>query len=98
MLLKATTEVEFSFDNEMYKQVDGVAMGSPLGPILADIFVGHCESSIPEDHWPCLYDKFVDDTFALFDNEEGSQQFSEVLNNLHPALAFALELENTGYR
>ena len=30
MLLKATTEVEFSFNNDMYRQVDGVAMGSPL--------------------------------------------------------------------
>ena len=31
-----TTGVEFSesFNNVMYKQVDGVAMGSPLGPVL----------------------------------------------------------------
>ena len=71
--------------------------GFPWDPFrLADIFVGHCESSIPEDHWPCLYDRFVDDTFALFNNQERSQQFSEVLNNLHPALAFTLESENDG--
>ena len=30
MLLKATTEVEFSFDGTLYKQVDGVAMGLPF--------------------------------------------------------------------
>ena len=28
----ATRSVEFSFNNEMYQQKDGVAMGSPLGP------------------------------------------------------------------
>ena len=30
--------VEFSFNNQMYKQLDGVAIGSPLGPALANIF------------------------------------------------------------
>ena len=42
--LKTVLGVEFSFDGKMYKQIDGVAMGSPLGPILANIFVGYLES------------------------------------------------------
>ena len=29
-----TSSVEFSFNNKMYRQIDGVAMGSPLGPAL----------------------------------------------------------------
>ena len=41
-----------------------------------------------------LYDRFVDDTFALFGNEERSQQFSEVLETLHSALAFVLQSKN----
>ena len=36
-----TTLVEFSFNNTSYKQVDVVAMGSPLGPALANIIVGY---------------------------------------------------------
>ena len=40
-----TTSVEFSFNNIMYRQIDGVAMGSPLGSALANIFVGYYESS-----------------------------------------------------
>ena len=36
----ATSSVEFSFNNNMHRQIDGVAMGSPLGPALANIFVG----------------------------------------------------------
>ena len=35
----ATKSVEFSFNNVMYKQTDGVAMGSPLGPALSDILL-----------------------------------------------------------
>ena len=46
LLLKATTEVEFSFNSIIFKQTDGVAMGSPLGPTLANIFVGYLESKI----------------------------------------------------
>ena len=34
------TSVELSFNNATYKQIDGVAMGSPLGPALSNIFVG----------------------------------------------------------
>ena len=37
----ATTSVEFNFNNKMYKQIDGVAMGSSLGPALTNIFVGY---------------------------------------------------------
>ncbi|XP_046848123.1 uncharacterized protein LOC124441700 [Xenia sp. Carnegie-2017] len=43
LMMAATKGVEFSFDDTMYKQIDGVAMGSPLGPVLANIFVGYHE-------------------------------------------------------
>ena len=31
------------FDQVMYRKIDGVAMGSPLGPILANAFLCHFE-------------------------------------------------------
>ena len=40
----ATKESFFMFNNKYYKQVDGVAMGSPLGPALANIFMCSFES------------------------------------------------------
>ena len=36
----------FSFNNKIYKQIDGVAMGSPLGPALENIFVGYQEEKL----------------------------------------------------
>ena len=45
-MLIATRRVEISFNNQMYKQLDGVAMGSPLGPALANIFFGVHESRL----------------------------------------------------
>ena len=46
LMKSATSSVEFSFNNTMYKQTDGVAMGSPLGPALANIFVGYYEEKV----------------------------------------------------
>ena len=38
---QATAESSFIFDNKFYKQIDGVAMGSPLGPTMANAFLCH---------------------------------------------------------
>ena len=39
----ATSESSFILDFLLYKQIDGVAMGSPLGPTLANAFLCHYE-------------------------------------------------------
>ena len=39
----ATSQTSFLFSGNMYDQVDGVAMGSSLAPILANIFMGSHE-------------------------------------------------------
>ena len=38
LLKLATTQSSFIFDNKLYKEIDGVAMGSRLGPTLANDF------------------------------------------------------------
>ena len=43
LLELATLDNHFLFNNEIYKQIDGVAMGSPLGPTLANVFMSHME-------------------------------------------------------
>ena len=36
----------FSFNNKFFKQQDGLPMGSPLSPLLADIFMDNFESNL----------------------------------------------------
>ena len=78
----------------MYKQLDGVAMGSPLGPALANIFVGFHESRLFDNTVkPGFYFRFVDDAFAIFGSELDCDQIKGKLNLLHPALKFTVEKE-----
>ncbi len=39
LLELSVKESAFIFNNKIYKQVDGVAMGTPLGPTLANAFL-----------------------------------------------------------
>lgn len=43
LLLFVTKKSHFVFDGDYYDQIDGVAMGSPLGPVLANIFMCNFE-------------------------------------------------------
>ncbi len=97
MLRMATVDVEFSFNNSMYRQIDGVAMGSLLGPILANIFVGFHEVRLFQKiKQPAMYLRYVDDTFVLFDKQEEVDSFLLQLNSLHSALQFTKDEEKDG--
>ena len=90
----ATSSIEFSFNNCIYRQIDGVTIGSPLGPALANIFVGFYESKIFDKiSKPQIYYRYVDDTFALFQDEADSETFLTNLNSLHTSLKFIWEKE-----
>ena len=41
-----TKKMHFSFNGKIYKQTNGVAMGSPLGPVIANIFMVHLEEML----------------------------------------------------
>ena len=62
-----TKSVSLSFSDNMYRKVDGISMGSSLGPILANISVGFYEKLF-FDRFPksYIYLLYVDDTYAVF--------------------------------
>ena len=52
----------FMYNDKLYKQIDGVTMGSPLGPTLADFFLGCQEEKIFEHNCnvvPKLYLRYI---------------------------------------
>ena len=46
LLTLCTKNVHFSFNNEIYIQIDGVGLGSPLGLVIANIFMVKLETTL----------------------------------------------------
>ena len=88
----ATKDQFFQFNGDLYKQVDGVAMGSPLGPLTAHTFTCSIEEKLArENKLPDFYERYVDDTFALVPDLAATTNFLSVLNDAHPAIQFTME-------
>ena len=72
-------------------------MGSPLAPVLANIFMGfHKSKWLNENNFnkPKFYLRYVDGIVAAFVNEQDSLIFLNFLNNRHPNIKFAIEKQN----
>ena len=88
------------FNNKYYKQVDGVAMGSLLGPALANIFMSSFESKCLRDclndFKPMFYRRYVDDIFVLFFSPDHADKFREYLLSKHSNIKFSTEKDEDG--
>ena len=90
--------MEFSFNTEMYKQLEGMAMGSPVWPTLANILVDFNESKFFDNTVkPDVYFKYVDDTFIIFGSEMDCDRFPEKRYLLHLVLKFTVEEQNSSF-
>jgi hypothetical protein len=89
----------FKFNGKYFKQPNGLAMGSPLSPILADIYMDHFEknlfssSSELTKNVLCWY-RYVDDVFCVWGGSKRQLQlFLTRLNSLNKNLKFTIEVE-----
>ena len=71
-------------------------MGSPLVPVLANLFMGHHERiwlQQYDDPAVYFYRRYVDDTLCLFNNEKDALEFFQYINGKHPNITFTMETE-----
>ena len=96
LFMFATAQTHFLYNGEYYDQVDGVAMGSPLGPVLANIFMGHHEKVWLQEYpgeGLLFYRRYVDDIFCLFERQEQVKEFLDYINSKHRNIKFTCEEE-----
>ena len=90
----ATPGTHFMSEGKFYDQIDGVAMGSPLGPVLANLFMGYHEQKWLESFEECeliLHGRYLDEIICLFNSESDADKFFVFLNQRHPKIKFAIE-------
>ena len=82
----------FSFQGRFYQQTEGAAMGSPISPIVANLFMEDLEVQVirTSPTPPSLWKMFVDDTFTIIKKEDRSS-FLQHLNSIHQNIKFTCE-------
>ena len=95
-LLQIATGGYFLHRVKLYCQINGVTMGSPLGPTLANFFsVAHLENQFMAQQdvfMPVHYSRYVDDILCVFNSFEYVKMFLIFLNNMHSNLEFSCEI------
>ena len=89
----------FKFRDEFYEMSDGLAMGSPLSQVLANLFMEDSESralsSLEDNKRPQCWHRYADDVFSVVKQHFLSATLQH-LNNQNPAIEFTMESEVNG--
>ena len=82
----------FSFQGQFYEQVKGAAIGSPVSPIIANLYMEYFEQKAlsTASHPARLWHHCVDDTFVI-QKEENKQNFLQHINIFELAIQFTVE-------
>ena len=90
-------DTHFLFNNNLYKQINGLAMGQPVAPVMANIFLCYHErkwlENCPPEFKPIIYKRYIDDSFLLFREKHHIDLFLNYLNNCHNCIKFTKEVE-----
>ena len=97
LLEYSLTTTYFQYDNVCYQQIEGAAMGSPVSPIVANLFMENFEQkALSSFHTPLkFWGRYVDDTMVIIDKNL-IDEFTDHINNQHPAIKFTIEKESDG--
>ena len=83
----------FEWDGDIYRQTFGVDMGSPLSPVLANLYMDYFETEILPNvtEMPPLWLRYMDDCFVIWPNGRDFGPFLQELNDAVPSIKFSVE-------
>ena len=88
----------FSYNGEEYVQRSGLAMGSPLSPIAACLFM----ETLEEEHFlriigdSSIWLRYVDDVLVIVPKDTDLNEKLGKMNEIHPKIQFTIENEEDG--
>ena len=87
----------FMFNDSVYKQIHGCAMGSPVSPAVANLCMEVIEESAiaASTTPPKIWKRYVDDSFVII-KEHSVSNFHDTLNAVDPKISFTIETEDNG--
>ena len=89
--------MNFSFQDQFYEQVEGAAMGSPVSPIVANLYMEYFEQKALSTTPPSrLWQRYVDDTFVI-QKEVNKQDFLQHINSVDPTIQFTGDEQQGGW-
>ena len=94
LLLFCLKTTYFLYDSIIYVQVEGAAMGSPVSPIVANLFMEWFEEHAIQTfiYEITLWKRYVDDTIVALDDSL-LEDFTTHINSIHPSIKFTREEE-----
>ena len=96
LLTVTLNNMYFSFQSQVFRQKEGLPMGSSISGILAILFMDKLETIALSSHLSIsCYRRYVDDIYLQTTGEDMADQFHYTMNNLHPKLKFEIEKPET---
>ena len=82
----------FVFQDTFYEQTKGAAMGSPISPIIANIFMEVFEQRAITTALdpPRVWKRYVDDTLVV-QQQKHQEEFLQHINTVDPSIQFTVE-------
>ena len=95
MLTFCVETTYFGMGFDIYRQEEGLAMGSPLSPVLANLYMEYFEEMAlgSTSLKPSMWLRYVDDTFILWPHQEDVQILLDHVNSIRPSIPFTMEKE-----
>ena len=98
MLKIRLTSTYFSFEGKFYRLTDGVAMGSPVSSIVANLFMENLEdraTSTAGELRPRISERYVDNVFSIV-KRKSAKALLDHINELDAQIEFTMEREQEG--
>ncbi|XP_072406376.1 uncharacterized protein [Chiloscyllium punctatum] len=91
-LLDLCLTTHFTFNTQIYEQINGTPMGSPIFGLIAEAVMQRLEQTVFPQIQPKLWVRYVDDTFVIIKNTE-IENTHQIINATFTGIRFTREEE-----